>query len=303
MLELAFLEVGVHPKVMRRDDCDEIGAASDIGADLSGAIADIAVDRRANIGVAEIEFGRVEIGLGLGDVGLGDGDLRVQNRELLLRSVEAGLGRNHAGLGRQVERRRALRILPRSGGGLRKVAIPLVVLLGERRLRILGVEIRLRLADRRLLHRLFALEAVEGRLARLDNRRRAVGGGAKIAVVETDQRLSCAHIFVVANEDLGDEASDVRRYRRDIAPGIGVVGAFDEAPDAPIFIAVPRADERDDAAKRRVRQPLEPRSCQHAGWGCLGMFAGDGAHRDLLCSLSFAAEPRRAYIRLYGPTD
>ena len=87
MLELAFLEVGVHPKVMRRDDCDEIGAASDIGADLRGAIADIAVDRRANIGVAEVQFGCMLIGLGLGDVGLGDGDLRVQNRELLFRSV------------------------------------------------------------------------------------------------------------------------------------------------------------------------------------------------------------------------
>ena len=65
MLELAFLEVGVHPKVVRRDDRDEIGAAGDIGADLSGAIADIAIDRRANIGVAEIEFRRVKIGLGL----------------------------------------------------------------------------------------------------------------------------------------------------------------------------------------------------------------------------------------------
>ena len=103
MLELAFLEVGVHPKVMRRDDGDEIGAASDIGADLSGAIADIAVDRRANIGVAEIKFSRVEIGLSLGDVGLGNGDLGVQNRELLLRRVEPRGGRDHAGLGRQVQ--------------------------------------------------------------------------------------------------------------------------------------------------------------------------------------------------------
>jgi hypothetical protein len=55
---------------------------------LSGAIADIAVDRRANFGVAEIEFGGVEIGLGLADVGLGDGDLGVKNRKLLLRGVE-----------------------------------------------------------------------------------------------------------------------------------------------------------------------------------------------------------------------
>ena len=111
MLELAFLEVGVHPKVMRGDDCDEIGTASDIGADLGGAIADIAVDRRANIGVAEVQLGRVEIGLGLGDVGPGDGDLGVQDRQLLLRGVEPGLRRNHACFSRQVEGRRALGVL------------------------------------------------------------------------------------------------------------------------------------------------------------------------------------------------
>jgi hypothetical protein len=56
------------------------------------------------------------------------------------------------------------------------------------------------------------------------------------------------HILVVANENLRDETSYMRRYRRDVAPGIGIVGAFDEAPDAPILIAVPRADERDKAS-------------------------------------------------------
>ena len=297
MLELAFLEVGVDPKVMRGDDGDEIGAAGDIGADLGGAISDIAVDRRADFGVAEIELSRVNIGLGLRDVGLGDGDLGVQNRELLPRGVEAGLGRNHAGLSREVERRRALRVLPRSGGGLRKVAIALIVLLGERRLRILGVEVGLRLANGRLLQRLFALEAVEGRLARLDNRGRAVGGGAEVAVVKTDQRLSRAHIFVVANEDLSDEAGHVRRYRGDIAPGIGVVGAFDEAPDGPIFMAIARADERDDAAKRRVHEPFEPRSCQQAGrgaWVCSPAMA--------LIAISFVRSfCRRAKKSVYTP--
>ena len=107
-------------------------------------------------------------------------------------------------------------------------------------------------------------------------------GGAEIAVVKTDQRLSCAHIFIVADKDPGDEASHVRRYRRDIAPGIGVIGALDEAPDAPIVVSVPRPDEGDEPAKRRIGQPFEPRSGQHARWRCLSVFAGDGAHRCLL---------------------
>jgi hypothetical protein len=68
---------------MRRDDCDEIGAASDIGADLSSPIADIRSPIDGYVGVAEIQFCGVLIGLSLGDVGLSDGDLRVQNRKLL----------------------------------------------------------------------------------------------------------------------------------------------------------------------------------------------------------------------------
>ncbi len=283
---------------MRGDDCDEIGAARDIGANLGGAIADIAVDRGTNIRVTEIEFGRMEIGLGLSDVGLGDGDLGVQNCQLLLRGVESGFGRNHAGCRRQVERRRALRVLPRSGGGLRKVVVTLVVLLGERRLRILGVEVGLRLADGRLLQRLFAFEAVESGLARFDDRSRAIGGGAEVAVVEANQRLSGAHIFVVANEDLSDKTRHVRRYWGDIAAGIGVVGAFDEAPDAPVFITVSGADDRDEAAKRRVSQPFEPRSCQQSGRRGLGVFAGDGGHRSLLYSYLFCGGPIKG---VYAP--
>ena len=114
------------------------------------------------------------------------------------------------------------------------------------------------------MQRLFALEAREGRLARFDNRGRAVRGGTKIAIVEPDQRLPGAHIFIVANEDLSHETRDMRRDRRDIAAGIGVIGAFDEAPDAPIVVAVPRSDKRDDASERHIGQPFQPRPCHHA---------------------------------------
>ena len=151
----------------------------------------------------------------------------------------------HARLSREAERRGALGVLPRPGGSLCKVAIPLIVLFRERRLRGLRVEIRFCLTDGGLLQRLLALETVQSRLARLDNRRRAVGGGAKIAVVETDQRLARAHVFVVADEDLRHEAGDVRRDRGDIAAGVGVVGAFDEAPHPPVFRAVPGSSDGD----------------------------------------------------------
>ena len=186
---------------------------------------------------------------------------------------------------------------------MRKVAIPLVILLGESRLRLLGVEVRLGLADRRLLQRLFALEAVEGRLTRLNDCGRAVDGGAKIAIVETNQRLPRAHIFVVPNEDLRDETGHVRRYRGDIAPGIGVVGAFNEPSDAPPLMTVPGPGERGEPAKRHVRQPFEPHSCQRAGWRLPNVFAGDGAHRCLLCSHRFCRGPKKSVYAPIEPTN
>ena len=44
-------------------DRQQIGAGRDIGADLRGAVADIAVDRRADLGVAEVEPRGLQIGL------------------------------------------------------------------------------------------------------------------------------------------------------------------------------------------------------------------------------------------------
>src|SRR5579864_2183807 len=46
--ELVFLEVGVDPEALCRDHADEISAASNKGAYLGGAVADITLDRRAD---------------------------------------------------------------------------------------------------------------------------------------------------------------------------------------------------------------------------------------------------------------
>ena len=63
--ELVFLEIGVDPEAVRRNDRQQIGALRDIGADPGGAVADIAVDGRADFGVTEIELGGLQIGLRL----------------------------------------------------------------------------------------------------------------------------------------------------------------------------------------------------------------------------------------------
>ena len=45
--------------------------------------------------------------------------------------------------------------------------------------------------------------------------------------------------LVVGDRDIGDESGHLRRDHRDVAADIGVVGAFDEAPDGPPIVAVP----------------------------------------------------------------
>ena len=68
--ELAFLEIGVDPEAVRRDDGEKLRADRGEGAELRAAVADDAVDGRAQRGIAEIEPGRVAVGDRGGERGL-----------------------------------------------------------------------------------------------------------------------------------------------------------------------------------------------------------------------------------------
>ena len=81
--ELIFFEIGVDPEVVRRNDREQIGALRRIGADLSGAVADIAVNRRTDFSITKIESRGLQIGLRLRNRSTRLGDLRVEHIELL----------------------------------------------------------------------------------------------------------------------------------------------------------------------------------------------------------------------------
>ena len=77
--ELILLEIGVDPQAVRRHDRQQISALRDIGSDLRRAIADIAVNRRADFGIAEIEPGGLEIGPRLRNCGCSLGNIGIQD--------------------------------------------------------------------------------------------------------------------------------------------------------------------------------------------------------------------------------
>ena len=145
--QLVLLEIGIDPEPVRRDDTHEVGAVCNVGPNLSCAVADIAVDRRADLGVAEIEARGLQIRLGLRDVGAGCGNIRSEHAQPLPRGSEAGFGRFDGRPCLLVGRQGPLGVLPCAESSCSQVPITDGVLAGPRSVRSLGVQIRLRLPD------------------------------------------------------------------------------------------------------------------------------------------------------------
>ena len=86
--ELALLEVGVDPEPVRRHQRDELRADRRIGAGPRAAVADRAVDRRAQLGVAQVELRGVAVGDRAGQRRLRLLLLRVDDVEPALRRLQ-----------------------------------------------------------------------------------------------------------------------------------------------------------------------------------------------------------------------
>ena len=249
--ELALLEIGVDPEPLGRHQRDELGAHRREGAAARAAVADDAVDGRAQLGIAEVELGGVAIGDGGGEIRLGLLLLGIDD-------VELALGRGHRGAGLLIGGRRLLVIgiglleaLQRGVLPLDQAAVAVDIVFRPRDLGRGRRELGLGLGDHRLLQLAPGVEIGQGRLLPGDSCRRPRQRGLVVAVVELHQQIAGMDRLVVGDRHLGDEARDLRRDHRDVAADIGIVGAFDEAPDRPPVMAVPGRGDRRAGGPRR----------------------------------------------------
>ena len=129
--ELAFLEVGIDPEPARRHQRDELRADRRVGAGPRAAVADRAVDRRAQFGVAEVELGGVAVGDRAGQCRLRLLLLRVDDVELALCRLQRRTCLGIGGEGLLVIGIRLLEALHRGELVLRQAAVAIDVVLAR----------------------------------------------------------------------------------------------------------------------------------------------------------------------------
>ena len=116
----------------------------------------------------------------------------------------------------------------------------------------MSLEIRSGLIDETMLERGLSLQIGEGGLPLLYGRRGMVLHGRKIRRVNPNQFLSGPDSLVVRHQDRRDEAAHVGGDFGDVAPYIGVIGAFHESANRPP--AGPEYDRSDEQHKPARRE-------------------------------------------------
>ena len=237
--ELRLLEVRVDEDVGQRHQRRDALADLHEIAELHGAVADHAVDRR-------LDLGECQIALGLGQSRLEFGErarrlllLRLQHTDLRLRAVDRGCRVGHRRHGLVAIGDRLLKRLPAGEllAGQRLLAVVFGLHAHLRGLR--RDKLRLGLLDRRLLRHDLLLEPLHRGLLRVD----LVAGGIDrqpiVAVIDAGDHVAGAHLGVVVDREVGDIAGHLGAKRRVVGPHIGVVGRHHEAADGDVVETEP----------------------------------------------------------------
>ncbi len=210
--ELGLLEVGVDEDVGERHQRGDALAGLHVIADLGRAVADDAVDRRADLGERQIALGLGERGPQLRERRHGFLLLRLEHADIGDGVVERGLRAQHRRIGLvAVGDRLFERLLAGELLALERL-LALVFELHPRPSGLRRGELRLRLRDGRALRLDLAVEARDGRRLGRDLVAGLVDGEAIVAVVDAGDEVAGMDPGVLLDGKLGDDSP--RPWRR-----------------------------------------------------------------------------------------
>ena len=240
---------------MRRHERDELRADRGVGADACAAVADHAVDRGPQLGVAQIELREVTLGDRLVQRRPGLLLLRVDDIEPVPRRGERRPRFLDGGACLLVVRIGLLKTLERGvlvGG---EPAVARYIEPGSRDLGLRRCDLGLSLRDHRYLQAAGRVEIGQSGLLRSNRRIRLGHSGAVVPVVQLNQQIPGVDRLIVRDRQLGDEAGYFRRDHRHVAADIGIVGALDEAANRPPLMAIPRSTRSDHECEAVKHDP------------------------------------------------
>ena len=240
--DLRLLEIGEEVDVApHRDDGQKVDAGLNQLADADRAVADDAVDRRADRGVAQVELRLVELRLRAGDGRDGALRQRLVGDHLLLRGDEGGAALGERALALQEVGARLLRALRRAGAAVEQVLRTRGFLLREGEGGLGVHDVGARGLDLRLLLHDGGLVALE-----LGHRLVEIGLGfgdrdLVVGVVDGRDHVAGLDRLVVGDEHRRDEPRHLGGDGDLVGLQEGVVGRLLEAADRPPMPAVSAA--------------------------------------------------------------
>ena len=256
---LGLLVIRDHPDVGQRHDRDDLGADIDELAEAHLPLADQPIRRRQDARIAQVVGRERDLGLGRLDLRLELLLLDVDRRQRRLLLVKLSLVQPPLGNGPLGVVVGLLDQLLRAGdSGPQEVALALVLELVAQDVGLGGVDRRLGLLDKRLLHDPLIGEIGERRLGGGEIGLGQVELGLIVGRVDHRKKVAFAHELEVIDRHFGDVPGHPGRKRRHVARHEGVVGRFEPrrpGPAVPMPGGVPDEpggeDEEKDAQQRK----------------------------------------------------
>lgn len=229
VLQLGLLEVGLDPHLAQGHQAGHLHTGLDVEPFPQAALADDAVSRGSQLGVAELQPGLFKLGLAQCQPGLVLLGFGIQHQQPLAGGLQGGLGLQCLGL---VDLQAGAHLVQAVLGAvvtLIELADPAHLLLGPDLFGIGRADLGLGLADEAQLLDTGGGEVIRRRLVEVQIGLGLRHLGPVFAVVEPGDELAGLHRLVVGHQYLADVAGELGTDAGHLALQVGVVGALEVA--------------------------------------------------------------------------